>query len=112
MTITALADAAWFAALADGLARHGQPPAVPDGATPRFGFDLTTHAGHFLGSGHSRLLVYESEDGAFVRDAGTWDPLPWHLEGPYRMGGRAAQEAFWGGSDPAKSLLHQLAARA
>ena len=41
----ALAD--WFDQLEDGLARYGdnEPRAVPEGATPLVGFDLTIHQG-------------------------------------------------------------------
>ncbi len=88
----------------------GDEPALPEGATPRLSFDLTTHAGHFMGAGHSHLLVYEEDGGAFVRDAGTWDAMPWHIAQAYRHGGQVAQQAFWGGGDPGKSMLHQLAA--
>jgi hypothetical protein len=116
----ALAD--WFAALEDGLARYGEnePRAVPEGATPLVGFDLTTHQGHFMGSGHNRLLLYVQDGTAWVRAAGTWDPMPWHVDKAYEMAGKDAQHAFWGqildGDDsPGRverlSLLHQLALR-
>jgi len=103
----------WFADLEDGLARYGhdEPRAVPEDGTPLVGFDLTTHAGHFMGAGHNRLLLYTDADGqAWVRAAGTWDPMPWHLDRAYRVAGRDAQHAFWGegGVEPL-SLLHQLA---
>jgi hypothetical protein len=105
--------ATWFAALEDGMARYGadEPRVVPEGATPIVGFDLTTHRGHFMGSGHNRLVLYTTSDGgAWVKAAGTWDPMPWHLEQAYRVAGRDAQHAFWGqGDDVARSLLHQLA---
>ena len=106
--------AAWFDALEHGLARFGdgEPRAVPEGAQPLVGFDLTTHQGHFMGNGHNRLLLYTHEGGAWVRAAGTWDPMPWHIAGAYRVAGRDAQHAFWGQGDHiAQSLLHQLAAR-
>jgi hypothetical protein len=108
------AVAAWFAALEQGLARFGadEPRAVPEGGTPLVGFDLTTHQGHFMGSGHNRLLLYTHEGRAWVRAAGTWDPMPWHISGAYRVAGRDAQHAFWGqGNNVAQSLLHQLALR-
>jgi hypothetical protein len=122
VTITALvtpddpdALAAWFAALEEGMARYGhdEPRVVPEGATPVVGFDLTTHAGHFMGAGHNRLVLYTTADGrAWVKAAGTWDPMPWHVDQAYRMAGRDAQHAFWGqGDHAAKSLLHQLALR-
>ena len=106
--------AAWVAALEDGLARfgHDEPRAVPEGGVPVVGFDLTTHAGHFMGAGHNRLLLFTHEGEPFVRAAGTWDPMPWHLDRAYRVAGREAQHAFWGQGDvPRMSLLHQLAAR-
>jgi len=104
----------WFAALEAGLARFGdnEPHALPNGAQPLVGFDLTTHAGHFMGSGHNRLLLFTHEGKAFVRAAGTWDPMPWHIQHAYRIAGRDAQHAFWGqGNVVAQSLLHQLALR-
>jgi hypothetical protein len=84
-------------------------PALPEGATPRLLLELTTHEGHFLGPAVSRLLVWEEDGGAFIRDVGEWDPLPPHLAVPFRLAGRAAQVAFWGGGAPEASILHQLA---
>lgn len=104
--------AAWFAELEEGLARfgHDEPRAVPDGGEPLVGFDLTTHAGHFMGSGHNRLALYRHDGRTWVRAAGTWDPMSWTLRKTYDGAGRAAQAAFWGeGGEPAKSMLHQLA---
>jgi hypothetical protein len=106
--------ARWFGALEEGLARYGddEPRAVPEGGTPLVGFDLTTHQGHFMGSGHNRLLLFEHEGRAWVRAAGTWDPMPWHVERAYKLAGKDAQHAFWGQGDVAElSLLHQLARR-
>jgi hypothetical protein len=102
----------WFEALEDGLARYGQdePRALPEGAEPLVGFDLTTHRGHFMGSGHNRLMLYTHEGRAWVKAAGTWDPMPWHLDKAYRAAGEEAQHAFWGQrDDDALSMLHQLA---
>ena len=63
-----------------------------------------------MGSGHNRLLLYTHEGKAWVRAAGTWDPMPWHLDKAYKIAGSEAQHAFWGqGDDEALSLLHQLA---
>lgn len=107
--------ARWFAALEDGMARIGQDesPVVPEGGTPVVGFDLTTHRGHFMGSGHNRLVLFVDAEGtAWVKAAGTWDPMRWHASQAYRLAGRDAQHAFWGqGGDPAASMLHQLAER-
>ena len=102
----------WVTALEDGLRRYGgsEPRAVPEGGQALVGFDLTTHEGHFMGNGHNRLLLYTHDGQAWVRAAGTWDPMPWHLEQSYRIAGRDAQHAFWGqGNVVAQSLLHQLA---
>jgi hypothetical protein len=103
---------AWFAALEEGMARYGsdEPRVVPEGATPLVGFDLTTHRGHFMGNGHNRLVLYTDDEGAWVRAAGTWDPMPWHIGSAYRMAGSDAQHAFWGqGGVERLSMLHQLA---
>jgi hypothetical protein len=103
---------AYFDALEAGLARYGEnePRAMPDGGEPVVGFDLTTHEGHFMGAGHNRLILYTHEGRVWVRAAGTWDPMPWHVEQSYRRAGRAAQHAFWGQGDMARlSMLHQLA---
>lgn len=102
----------YFEELEAGLARYGEnePPAVPEGGEPVVGFDLTTHEGHFMGAGHNRLILYTHEGRAWVRAAGTWDPMPWHVEQSYRRAGRAAQHAFWGqGGVERLSMLHQLA---
>jgi hypothetical protein len=104
--------AAYFATLEEGLARYGdhEPRAVPEGGTPLVGFDLTTHQGHFMGNGHNRLLLYELDGVAWVKAAGTWDPMPWHLDRAYRVAGRDAQHAFWGQGEVQRlSMLHQLA---
>jgi hypothetical protein len=100
--------------LEEGLARYGdnEPRAVPEGGEPVVGFDLTTHQGHFMGAGHNRLVLYTLEGQAWVRAAGTWDPMPWHIDQAYRVAGREAQHAFWGqGNVPRLSMLHQLAER-
>jgi len=47
-----------------------------------------------------------------VKAAGTWDPMPWHIDRAYRIAGSEAQHAFWGqGGDERLSMLHQLAKR-
>jgi hypothetical protein len=100
--------------LEDGLARYGddEPRAVPEGGEPIVGFDLTTHQGHFMGAGHNRLVLFSHEGRTWVRAAGTWDPMPWHLDRAYRIAGRDAQHAFWGeGNVERLSMLHQLARR-
>jgi hypothetical protein len=105
---------AYFDELEDGLESYGENEtrAVPEGGEPIAGFDLTTHEGHFMGSGHNRLVLYTHEGRAWVRAAGTWDPMPWHLDRAYRIAGRDAQHAFWGeGGIERLSMLHQLAGR-
>jgi hypothetical protein len=104
----------WVAELEAGLAEYGddEPHALPYGGEPVVGFDLTTHEGHFMGSGHNRLLLYTHDGQAWVRAAGTWDPMPWHIDRAYRLAGQEAQHAFWGQGDVARlSMLHQLAER-
>ena len=121
VTITRLVTAAheavidaYVSELNDGLARFGrdEPPAVPDGARTIAAFDLTTHEGHFMGRGRNRLLLYEHDGRAYLRAAGTWDPMPWHVEQAYARAGRDAQHEFWGeGEREARSMLHQIALR-
>lgn len=106
--------ARYFDELEQGLARYGEdePRAVPAGGEPVVGFDLTTHQAHFMGSGHNRLLLYTLDGQAYLRAAGTWDPMPWHVNQAYRIAGRTAQHAFWGEGDAARlSMLHQIALR-
>jgi len=105
---------AYFAELEDGLARYGahEPRAVPQGGTPIVGFDLTTHAGHFMGAGHNRVVLFANGGRTWARAAGTWDPMPWHVAAAYKVAGRDAQHAFWGQGGVARlSMLHQLALR-
>src|SRR4051794_12154402 len=100
--------------LNDGLTRFGrdEPPAVPKHAEPVLAFDLTTHEGHFMGCSKNRLVLFEQDGRAFVRAAGTWDPMPWHIDQAYRRAGRDAQHAFWGQTaDAEESLLDQIALR-
>jgi len=105
---------AYFDELEEGLARYGEnePRAVPEGGEPIVGFDLTTHQGHFMGNGHNRLVLFAHQGRTWVRAAGTWDPMPWHIDRAYRVAGREAQHAFWGeGNVERLSMLHQLARR-
>ena len=89
-------------------AAEGDRRALPEGAEPVLALDLTTHAGHFLGAAVSHLLLFRHDGGAWLRDVGQWDPLPWHLAQAYQRAGRAAQAAFWGEGDPSESMLHQM----
>lgn len=89
---------------------HGESRAVPEGAEPIAAFDLSTHEGHFMGHGKNRLLIYRDGTRSWVRAAGTWDPMPWHLDQVYRLAGREAQHACWGEhARERQSMLHQLA---
>jgi hypothetical protein len=102
----------YFEELEAGLAKYGdnEPRAVPEGGEPVVGFDLTTHESHFMGAGHNRLILYTYDGGVWVRAAGTWDPMPWHVEQSYRRAGQVAQHAFWGQGEVVRlSMLHQLA---
>jgi hypothetical protein len=105
---------AYMEALEDGLARFGrdEPPVVPEGGEPVLAFDLTTHEGHFMGASKNRLVLFEAGRRAFVRAAGTWDPMPWHIDQAYQRAGRDAQHAFWGETnDPDQSMLDQIGLR-
>jgi hypothetical protein len=97
--------------LHEGLARFGrdEPPAVPPGARALVAFDLTTHEGHFMGPSKNRLLLFERDGQAYLRAAGTWNPMPWHLQQAYQRAGQEAQHAFWGMGAPEESMLHQIA---
>lgn len=101
----------YCADLNEAMARLGrdEPPPLPDGATPSVAFDLTTHEGHFMGHARNRLLLFTSDGQAYLRAAGTWDPMPWHLDQIYARAGRYAQHAFWGMESPSESMLHQVA---
>jgi hypothetical protein len=102
----------WVAELNHGLASYGhaEPPAVPDDGEAAFGMDLTTHAGHFMGAGLNRVLIFELGGRSHIRAAGTWDPMPWHLTRAYELAGREAQHAFWGAGNPAQSMFGQVVA--
>jgi hypothetical protein len=90
-------------------AGRGATPLLPSGAEPLGLIVLTTHEGHFLGRALSQLLVWRDAAGAWIRDVGSWDPLPPHLAAAYRARGRQAQEQFWGPAPAERSMLAQLA---
>jgi hypothetical protein len=83
--------------------------AVPSNAQQIGYIELTTHRGHFMGHGISRLLIYTTAGQTLVRDVGSWDPLAPLLALGYRTGGHDAQVAFWGPDDPELGMLAQLA---
>ncbi len=102
---------AWARHLNERLVAAGsESAAVPAGAVPLAGIELTTHVGHFMGAATSNLLLFEQEGEAFLRDVGCWDPMPVHLDVAYRTRGAEAQRAFWGDGDPDDSMLHGFAA--
>jgi hypothetical protein len=117
VTVTTLVTAddaaardAWVADLREGFAAHPHEPSpVPDGAELLAGFDLTTHEGHFMGNAKNRLLLYTHDGRSYLRAAGTWDPLQWHLAEVYERFGRYSQHAFWGMESASESMLHQIA---
>lgn len=115
MTVTRVLDRKadlrrWAAELNEGLASsEAKTPALPDGARPLLGLELTTHTGHFIGAATSNLLLFEMGSGSFLRDTGCWDPMPPHLAIAYKTAGAEAQEAFWGSADPERSMLVQMA---
>lgn len=92
-------------------ARPQEQNPIPDGAEVHAAFDLVTHEGHFMGSAKNRLVVYTLDGRGYVRAAGTWDPMPWHLAEMYDRVGRWSQHAFWGMESPRQSMLHQLVAQ-
>lgn len=98
--------------MATGIAVGGGARPLPAGAQPCALVALTTHEGHFMGNAVSRILLFEQDGRAYLRDIGSWDPMPPHLAVPYRLTGHEAQRAFWGEGTPAQSVLHQLAAHA
>jgi hypothetical protein len=101
---------AYVAEVNAALAEQGdEGAAVPDGATAAFVIELTTHNGHFIGNAISRLVLFEDGGRAWLRDVGSWDPMPWFIRLPYRIQGETAQHAFWGLGQPRQSMLHQIA---
>ena len=83
--------------------------AVPPDGRPLGLVELTTHDGHFLGRAISRLILFEHDGAEWLRDVGSWDPLPPHLFVGYQLGGKRAQSKIWGEGTAAESLLHQVA---
>jgi hypothetical protein len=83
--------------------------AVPEGANAAMAIELTTHRGHFIGNGISRVVLFEHDGNAYLRDVGSWDPMPWYIRLPYHYQGEKAQHAFWGLGLPRQSMLHQIA---
>jgi hypothetical protein len=102
--------AAAVARLEAGLADVGG--AVPAGQSPVAVVELTTHEGHFIGPAISHLLLTTGPEGGTLRDVGVWEPMAFPQRTAYRLGGRAAQHAFWGEAAESGSMLHQFAAPA
>jgi hypothetical protein len=101
---------AYIDAIKAALAEQGdEGAAVPEGGSAALVIELTTHRGHFIGNAISRLVLFEHTGKAYIRDVGSWDPMPWYILLPYRMQGEKAQHAFWGLGTPRQSMLHQIA---
>jgi hypothetical protein len=101
---------AYVADINAALSEQGEEDAaVPPSATPALVIELTTHKGHFLGNAISRLVLFEDVGQAYLRDVGSWDPMPWYILLPYKIQGEAAQHAFWGLGLARQSMLHQIA---
>jgi hypothetical protein len=100
----------YVAGINAALAEQGDGgPAVPDGASAALVIELTTHTGHFIGNAISRLVLFDHHEKSFIRDVGSWDPMPWYIRLPYHLQGETAQHAFWGSGLPRQSMLHQIA---
>jgi hypothetical protein len=102
----------WVSDLRRGFtARPDEASPVPDDAEVHAGFDLVCHEGHFMGDAKNRLVLYSLDGRSYLRAAGTWDPMTWHLAELYDRVGRWSQHAFWGMESPEQSMLHQIAAQ-
>jgi hypothetical protein len=103
----------WVDGVRAGFAdRPDEPSPIPDDAEVHAGFDLVCHEGHFMGDAKNRLVLYSLGGRTFLRAAGTWDPMAWHLAEMYDRVGRWSQHAFWGMEAPRQSMLHQVALQA
>jgi hypothetical protein len=98
-------------AMTENLARMGdhEPGVLPEGATPTHLIELTTHEGHFLGRARNYLVLFETEELAYIRTVGNWDPMPWYARVSYAYRGAEAQRTFWGLESPHHSMLRQFA---
>ena len=99
------------ALLAENVAKgdDAEPAVLPTNDSATHLFELTTHAGHFLGCARNYLLLFETSEGAYIRAVGTWDPMPWYVRLSYAYQGADAQRAFWGLESPRQSMLRQFA---
>jgi hypothetical protein len=86
-----------------------EPAVVPLGARPTHLIELTTHAGHFLGCARNHLVLFETDERAYVRAVGNWDPMAWYVRLSYSYKGADAQRTFWGLESPQHSMLRQFA---
>jgi hypothetical protein len=100
-----------LAAMSANLARmpRGEPAVLPAGATPTHLLELTTHEGHFLGRARNCVVLFETDERAYMRTVGNWDPMPWYVRLPYGYKGADAQRTFWGLESPQHSMLRQFA---
>ena len=99
------------AAMSANLARmpHDEPAVLPPGARPTHLIELTTHEGHFLGRARNYLILFETDERAYMRTVGNWDPMPWYVRLSYGYKGADAQRTFWGLESPEHSMLRQFA---
>ena len=88
---------------------HDEPAVLPPGARPTHLIELTTHEGHFLGRARNHLVLCETDERAYVRAVGNWDPMPWYVRLSYSYKGADAQRTFWGLESPEHSMLRQFA---
>jgi hypothetical protein len=86
-----------------------EPGVLPPGATPTHLIELTTHEGHFLGRARNYLILFETDERAYMRTVGNWDPMPWYASLSYAYKGADAQRTFWGLESPQHSMLRQFA---
>lgn len=100
-----------FVAICAGLTRmpHDGAAVLPPGARPTHLIELTTHQGHFLGCARNHLVLFETDERAYVRAVGNWDPMPWYVRLSYTYKGADAQRTFWGLESPQHSMLRQFA---
>jgi hypothetical protein len=100
-----------LAAMSANLARmpHDESAVLPPGARPTHLIELTTHEGHFLGRARNHLVLCETDERAYVRAVGNWDPMPWYVRLSYGYKGADAQRTFWGLESPHHSMLRQFA---
>jgi hypothetical protein len=118
VTVTQVLDRSQPAALGDQLAvmsanlarmPHDEPTVLPPGGRATHLIELTTHEGHFLGRARNYLILFETDERAYMRTVGNWDPMPWYVRLSYGYKGADAQRTFWSLESPEHSMLRQFA---